>query len=101
PLRVRIALHSGTAEARDGDYFGPALTLVARLLDAGHGGQILLSRASADLLADRLPTGVALRPLGEYRLKGLAQPELIFQLTAPALPTDFPPLRTAPDQATN
>src|SRR5439155_26025259 len=93
PLRVRMALHSGPAEAREGDYFGPTLSLVARLLDAGHGGQILLARVTAELVQARLPAGSGLRALGEHRLKGLAQPEAVFQFSGPDLPTDFPALR--------
>jgi predicted ATPase/class 3 adenylate cyclase len=94
PLRVRMALHTGAAEEREGDYFGPPLNRVARLLDAGHGGQILLSLATQELAQDRLPEGVSLRDLGEHRLPGLNRPERIFQLVAPDLPAKFPPLRT-------
>lgn len=93
-LRVRIALHSGAAELRDGDYFGPPLNRVARLLAAGHGGQTLLSLATQELVRDHLPPGVVLRDLGEHYLKDLTQPEQIFQLVAADLPADFLPLRT-------
>ena len=75
PLRVRMALHAGAVEHRDGDYFGPPLNRVARLLDAGHGGQILLSQAAADLIRDTLTAGGTLRGLGAHRLKDLQQPE--------------------------
>jgi class 3 adenylate cyclase len=98
-LRVRMALHSGTAELRDGDYFGPPLNRVARLLAAGHGGQILLSLTAQELVHDHLPPGVALRDLGEHYLKDLIQPEQIFQLVAADLSADFPPLRTGADRA--
>ncbi|MFI5362437.1 MAG: ATP-binding protein [Elusimicrobiota bacterium] len=94
PLRVRAAIHVGAAEERDDDFFGPALNRVARLLAAGHGGQTLLSRAAADATADVLPTGVALRDLGERRLKDLSRPERIFSVAVADLPSDFPPLRT-------
>lgn len=94
-LRVRMALHSGLAEERDGDYFGPALNRVARLLATGHGGQTLASRSAVELLRDHLPAGAALRELGEYRLKDLSRPEQVFQLDGPGLPTAFPPLRAA------
>jgi class 3 adenylate cyclase len=94
-LRVRIALHTGAAELRDGDYFGPPLNRVARLLVAGHGGQILLSFATQKLLRDQLPPGLALRDLGEHHLKDLIQPEHIFQVVTTDLPSDFPPLRTS------
>ena len=94
PLRVRMALHSGVAEARDNDYFGPTLNRTARLLSAGHGGQVLLSRAAAGLVRDALPEGAGLRDLGERRLKDLTQPEHIYQLEMPGLPAAFQPLKT-------
>jgi predicted ATPase/class 3 adenylate cyclase/DNA-binding XRE family transcriptional regulator len=93
-LGVRMALHSGAAELRDGDYYGPALNRAARILAAGHGGQILLSLASAELLRDRLPAAIQIRDLGVYRLKDLAQPEQILQAVVPDLLAEFPPLRT-------
>jgi class 3 adenylate cyclase len=93
-LRVRVAVHTGEAEARDGDYYGLALSRVARVLAAGHGGQILLSQVAYDLVRDDLPAGVTLADLGSHRLKDLQRPECIFQVEHPALPTDFPPLRT-------
>ena len=94
PLRVRVALHTGAAEERDGDYFGPPVNRVARLLSAAHGGQVLLSLPAQELVRDQLPAGTSLRDLGEYRLKDLFRPERIFQLLAPELPSEFPPLRT-------
>jgi predicted ATPase/class 3 adenylate cyclase len=94
PLRVRMALHTGAAEERDGDYFGPPLNRVARLLSAAHGGQVLLSAATHEMVRDRLPAGAILTDLGERHLKDLFRPERVFQLTAPELPSDFPPLRT-------
>jgi predicted ATPase/class 3 adenylate cyclase len=94
PLRVRMALHTGVAEHRDGDYFGAPLNRVARLLAAGHGGQILLSQATADQIRDTLTTADTLRDLGAHRLKDLQQPEQVFQLVHPELPAEFPPLRS-------
>jgi class 3 adenylate cyclase len=94
PLRVRMVLHIGAAEERDGDYFGPPVNRVARLLSAAHGGQVLLSLPTHEMVRDQLPTGTSLRDLGEYRLKDLFRPERIFQLLAPELPSEFPPLRT-------
>jgi predicted ATPase len=94
PLRVRIALHTGAAEERDGDYFGPPVNRVARLMSAAHGGQVLLSLPAQELVRDQLPTRTSLRDLGEYRLKDLFRPERIFQLLAPGLPSEFPPLRS-------
>ncbi len=101
PLRVRAALHSGSAQAREGDYFGPALNRVARLLALGHGGQILLSGVAAALAGDRLAAGLRLRDLGEHRLRDLEQPEHVFQLTVPDLPSEFPPLRSTGSGLTN
>lgn len=94
PPLVRMALHTGAAEERDGDYFGPALNRVARLLAAAHGGQTLLSLATQELVRDSLPPDVSLRDLGERRLKDLARPERIFQAAADGLRADFPPLRS-------
>jgi predicted ATPase len=94
PLRVRMALHTGSADERGGDYFGPPVNRVARLLSAGHGGQVLLSSATKELVRDTLPEGTKLRDLGERRLKDHFRPERVFQLIAPDLPTSFPPLRT-------
>ncbi|MBV9279632.1 MAG: adenylate/guanylate cyclase domain-containing protein, partial [Chloroflexi bacterium] len=92
-IRVRMAVHTGAAVERDGDYFGPPVNRVARLLSAGHGGQILLSGAAQELVRDVLPPRVDLRDLGEHRLKDLARPERIFQAVAPDLGSDFPPLK--------
>ena len=93
-VRARMALHTGEAEARGGDYFGPAVNRAARLMSAGHGGQVLLSAASAELLRDALPVGAGLLDLGEQRLKDLARPEHVFQLLHPTLPSNFPSLRS-------
>jgi predicted ATPase/class 3 adenylate cyclase len=94
PLRVRMALHTGAAEERDSDYFGPPLNRISRLLSAGYGGQVLLSLASQELVCDELPEEVSLKDLGERRLKDLFRPERVFQLLAPDLPSSFPPLKT-------
>jgi len=91
-LRVRMALHTGATEERDGDYYGPPMNRVARLLSVGHGGQILLSEATAALTRDDLPPQAMLEDLGAHRLKDLTRPERVFQLTVPDLPADFPPL---------
>jgi predicted ATPase/class 3 adenylate cyclase/DNA-binding CsgD family transcriptional regulator len=93
-LRVRMALHTGSAEARGGDYFGPPVNRVARLLSAGHGGQTLLSLATQELVRDELPQGAELKDLGERRLKDLFRSERVFQLVGPDLPASFPTLRT-------
>src|SRR5207244_7347812 len=98
PLRVRMAVHTGAADYREGDYFGPALNRVARLLAAGHGGQVLLSAATAGQLPPSLLAEINLRPLGAHRLRDIAAREVIFQLLPPGLPAHFPPLNT-PDGA--
>jgi predicted ATPase/class 3 adenylate cyclase len=101
PLRVRMGLHSGEAEARIGDYFGPTVNRAARIMAAGHGGQILLSAATAALVQDQLPDAATLRDLGVHRLKDLGRPEHVFQLVAPGLVSDFPPLATLNYRANN
>ncbi len=96
-LRVRMALHTGVAEERDGDYFGPPVNRVARLLSAGHGGQILLSAVTYGLVRDNLDfvePKAELKDLGEHRLKDLRHAEHIYQLAVPDLPADFPALKT-------
>jgi len=100
-LRVRMAVHTEEAEVRDGDYVGHTLNRVARLLSAGHGGQILLSAETRQLVERELPAGSELLDLGEHRLKDLARLEQIYQLTVAGLPQSFPPLVTAGGQATN
>jgi TolB-like protein/tetratricopeptide (TPR) repeat protein len=94
PIRARMALHTGAAEIRDGDYFGAPLNQVARLLAAGHGGQTLVSEITHDLCRDRLPAETTLKSLGEHSLKDLARRETVFQLCHPDLPQAFPPLKT-------
>jgi class 3 adenylate cyclase len=94
PIRVRMALHAGMAEPQDGDYLAASLNRLARLLDAAHGEQILLSSTVAGLAREALPEGVTLKALGEYRLRDILQPEDIFQLCHPELRQDFPPLNT-------
>ena len=88
-LPVRMGIATGEAEMRGDDYFGTALNRVARLMAAGHGGQILLDGATAELL-----TGVELGELGSRRLRDIARPVTVFQVRADGLRTDFPPLQT-------
>jgi len=101
PIRVRMAIHSGGVEVRDGDLFGPALNRVARLLALGHGGQVLVSGVSATMLDAGLPPTASLIDLGEHRLRDLAHAEHVFQLAAPGLSRDFPALRSAAERPTN
>jgi predicted ATPase len=87
-LPVRMGLATGEAELRDGDYFGTVLNRAARVMAAGHGGQILLAESTAGLLS-----GVDLVDLGPRRLRDVPNPITVFQVNAPGLPEDFPPLR--------
>src|SRR6266496_4032154 len=95
PIRVRMGVHVGPAVAEDTDYHTThTLNRVARIMAAGHGGQILLSEEVADLVRRDLPTDVTLRDMGQHRMKGLTHLEHLFQLVAPDLPAAFPPLKT-------
>jgi class 3 adenylate cyclase len=87
PIVVRMGLHAGVCEERDGDYFGPAVNRVARLLTVASGGQVLVSGVAAELLSDELPEGVGLRELGTRQLKDLSRPERIYQVEAAFLAT--------------
>src|SRR4051812_14324394 len=87
-----MALHTGAAEERDGDYYGPPLNRAARLLATGHGGQVLLSDVTAGLIRDDLSGGLQLLDLGKHRLKDLIRPERVFQVVMPGLRSEFPPL---------
>ena len=91
-VRARMGLHTGEAQERDGDYFGSALNRAARLMATAHGGQIVCSRATADIVRDAAPGGVSLVDLGEHRLRDLSRPEQVFQVNAPGLLGEFPPL---------
>jgi predicted ATPase/class 3 adenylate cyclase/DNA-binding CsgD family transcriptional regulator len=99
-FRVRMAVHTGEAMLRpdrDGvvrNYVGPAIIRAARLRACGHGGQVLVSGAAAELAADVLPEGVSLVDLGSRRLRDLVRAERVFQLVHPELPGEFPPLRS-------
>ncbi|HEV2370042.1 MAG TPA: adenylate/guanylate cyclase domain-containing protein, partial [Acidimicrobiales bacterium] len=94
PLAVRMAVHTGAVENRDGDYFGPPLNRAARLMAAAHGEQVLTTAVTASLAMDQLPDGAALLDLGKHRLRDLAEPEHVFQVVHPKLRSDFPPLRS-------
>jgi predicted ATPase/class 3 adenylate cyclase len=94
PLSVRMALHTGAAEPRHGDYLAPALNRLARLLASAAGGQTVLTEATRNLVRDDLPAGVQLRDLGLHRLRDLREAEHVFQVDAEGLPAQFPPLQT-------
>ena len=94
-ILVRIGVHTGQAELRDGDYYGRVVNRAARLRAAGHGGQVLVSGVAAASAAGRLPEGVTLVHLGRHRLKDLAEPESIFQASHPelsSLPSSLAPI---------
>jgi predicted ATPase/class 3 adenylate cyclase len=93
-LAVRMALHSGATDERDGDYFGPAVNRVARLLAVAHGGQVVASSTTALLVRGMMPEDMELRDLGEHRLKDLIDRERVWQLLGPGLADTFPPLRS-------
>jgi class 3 adenylate cyclase len=93
-IRVRCGLHLGVVERRDNDYFGTPVNRTARIMSVAHGGQILVSQAVVDEVGTRLPDPIALRDLGNVRLKDLSSPEHVYQLVHPELRADFPALRS-------
>ena len=94
-IRARMGIHTGEAETDGKDYHGYlTLSLIQRLMSAGHGGQVLLSHATENLIRDQLPKDTSLRDMGEHKLKDIVHPVRIFQVVAPALQHDFPALRT-------
>ena len=100
PLRVRMGIHTGESEIRNGDYYGTAVNRAARIAASPHGGQIVVSHSTEQLVRDDLPDGVVLLDLGEHRLRDLGRPERLFQL-ADDVSVVFPPLRTLDASATN
>jgi predicted ATPase/class 3 adenylate cyclase len=92
--KVRVGLHTGEPVTGETGYVGMDVHRAARVAAAGHGGQILMSDVTHSLVAKDLPDGVTLRDLGEHRLKDLAHPHRLFQVMAPDLPADFPPLQS-------
>jgi predicted ATPase/DNA-binding CsgD family transcriptional regulator len=95
PVRLRVALHTAEAQRHDKDnYFDGAVNRCTRLRDVAHGGQIVLSRTTRDLVLDRLPEHAELTDLGVHRLRDLGRPEHVFGLVHPDLPNEFPPLRS-------
>jgi predicted ATPase/class 3 adenylate cyclase/Tfp pilus assembly protein PilF len=93
-LRVRMALHTGEPHMNATAYVGLDVHHASRLCSAAHGGQVLLSQTTRDLVRDNLPDGADLRDMGAHRLKDLQRPEPVFQLVIAELPADFPPLKT-------
>jgi len=101
PLHVRIGLHTGDAEARDDDYYGPAVNKAARIMSLAGGGQVLLSDISASILAESPADSLHTKSLGTHRLKGLAGRTALHQLVHPDLPSEFPPIRGGEDVPSN
>ncbi|HVE93223.1 MAG TPA: tetratricopeptide repeat protein [Actinomycetota bacterium] len=91
PLRVRMAVHSGRADHRDDDYYGVDVNHCARLRAAAHGGQVLLSEATAEVVSPHLPPRASLVDLGPHRLRDMPGPQRVFQLAHADLPAEFPP----------
>ncbi len=94
-LRVRMGIHTGEPAVGGERYVGLGVHRAARISAAGHGGQVLVSQTTRELLRDDPLPDVSLRDLGEHQLKDLDEPERIYQLAAPGLGTDFPPLKTS------
>lgn len=94
-LRLRVGLHTGDVQLRDGrNYIGTTVNRAARVRDLAHGGQIVMSHATHELVADSLPEAASTRDLGVHRLRDLSRPERIHELHHPDLRTRFPPLRS-------
>jgi len=94
PLKIRSGVHAGAVSMRNDDYFGSAVNRAARIMSSAHGGQVLVSRAVLDLVADRLPAEIELRDLGAVRLRDLTSPEHLYQVMHVKLRRDFPALRS-------
>jgi len=100
-MRIRMGLHTGEAHPTEERYVGLDVHRAARIAAAGHGGQILISQTTRDLVADDLPSGLSLQDFGQHRLKDLASPQHLYQVDAPGLPTQFPPLKSLENRQTN
>ncbi len=100
-IKVRMGLHTGSAEQKSNDYFGPTLNRVARIMGAASGGQTLISAATKDFVEGSLPQGVELRDLGKHRLRDLKEEEHIFQVISPGLVSYFPPIKSLSPRVTN
>ncbi len=101
PLRVRVGMHTGEPARSEAGYVGLDVHRAARICAAGHGGQILLSQTTRDLAGSELPDEVGLIDLGKHELKDLPAPEQLYQVTAPGLERDFPPLRSIDSRPNN
>ena len=93
-IKARMGLYTGEAEVRGHDYYGQALNRAARIMSVAHGGQVLLSSITAEVIRERLPADTRLKDLGEYHLKDLIRPEHLYQLIAEDLKQDFPDIQS-------
>jgi len=100
-VRVRMGLHTGEPTLGAGGYVGLEVHQAARIMSAGHGGQVLLSQTTRDLVENDLPADLSLRDLGEHRLKDLQRPGRLYQLVIAGLPAGFPPLKTLDNRPNN
>ena len=100
-INVRMAMHTGESDLREHDYYGNTVNRCARLRGIAHGGQILISETTSQLIRDDLPGEITLRELGSHRLKDLQRPEQVFQVVHPDLPADFPALKSLDAHANN
>ncbi len=100
-VRVRMGVHTGEVSLGETGYVGMEVHRAARIAAAGHGGQVLVSQSTRELVEDGLPAGVALRDLGEHRLRDLERSQRLSQLVVEALPNEFPALRTLENRPTN
>jgi len=100
-LTVRIGVHVGSAQERDGDYFGPAVNRVARLMSIGHGGQLLLSNTAYELVREVAPSDAEFIDLGSHNLKDLTQPERVWQATIAGMAREFSALRSVASYPNN
>jgi predicted ATPase/class 3 adenylate cyclase len=101
PVRVRMGVHTGEGTLGGDDYVGIDVHRAARIAEAAHGGQVIVSDATRGLVRHALPAGASLRDLGMHRLRGIADPERLHQLVVEGLPEDFPAPRTLDARPTN
>lgn len=94
-LRARVGVHTGEAVEREGNYFGPTVNRAARLMALAHGGQVLVSSAVEQITRQGLPPGLHLLDRGSHQLRGISQPETVFQLAGEGLAREFPALRSS------
>jgi predicted ATPase/class 3 adenylate cyclase/Tfp pilus assembly protein PilF len=100
-VRVRMGIHTGEPISGEAGYVGLDVHRASRICNAGHGGQVLVSKTSCDLAQGELPEEVSLLDLGEHRLKDLPTPDRLFQVVAPGLGREFPPLRSIDSRPNN